>query len=107
MVASQNKRRRGRESSRFCGWDFAFLIASARTYWPLPRGDASQTQLLRQTALPRAETAFSSSARLRGISRNHLNAEILHRPPHLSELTTIDLLLSFGCIEEMTGTIAI
>jgi hypothetical protein len=66
-----------------------------------------QPQLLRQTPLPGAKAAFSASARLRRVGRNHLDPQFSQCPAHLRRAAAIDLLSGLRGMEEMAGAIAI
>ena len=57
----------------------------------LDRGDAGQRQLLHQPVLQGAEGALGAPARLRGVGRDVLDAELGQRPPHLGRLLPRDL----------------
>src|SRR5262249_58665539 len=69
--------------------------------------DSVQPEFLRQSSLPSPETPFSSSARLRGIGRNHLDPQLGQSPAHLCGALAIDRLARFPRVEEMAGTIAV
>src|SRR6202795_3694558 len=56
--------------------------------------DAAPSQLLRQASLPGAKAAFAAPARLRGVSRNQLNAQLFHSSSHLGRSIMINCLTS-------------
>jgi hypothetical protein len=71
------------------------------------RGDPAQAQLLREPALPSAEVPLRATPGLRGVGRNHLNAQLLQCSAHLREPLRIDLSARPGRFEEMAGAIAV
>ena len=69
--------------------------------------DPGQAQFLRQPPLPGSEAAFATSAGLRRIRSNRLNAEFFQRPAELRGPTLVDRFASLGNVEKMAAPIAI
>src|ERR1700681_4199842 len=72
----------------------------------LNRGDARQSKLLWQPPLPGAKATLAAPPRLRGVGRDHLHSQFLHRSPHLRQSMLVHLLARLRRHEKVTAPVA-
>src|SRR5262245_12591987 len=69
--------------------------------------DIADPRRLRQSTLPGSTVPFTSTARLRRISRYGINTDILESATDFGVLARIDRLAGLRCAEEMAGSVTV
>src|SRR5215472_10802868 len=92
---------------REAGIELVQINVSQKRICRIDGRDVADTQFLRQASLPGSKIPFSSSSRLRRVSRDHLNAQLFHGPSNLRQLALIHELLFSRRKEKVPSAVAV